>query len=160
MITRIRSAPAWINGSAAMNAFPVVGKAWAEESFVRVRWGWITYMAAEILLAIVFLIVTIVYTRQLRMKVLKSSPLATLLALSDETRSTFGGITNPRSVRKDARSLKVNMVGNEMAVSEIVSSPIETGSPRSSEREKGDGIRVFTLKKSASKDFWRRDDTG
>ena len=96
---------------------------------MHVRWGWITYMASEILLAVVFLCLTVLYTRRLNMKVLKSSPLATLLALNDEARSTVGGITTPKRVRSSAKSVKVNLVGNGTSLSELTSSSV-TGTPK------------------------------
>ncbi|KAK3686209.1 hypothetical protein B0T22DRAFT_242745 [Podospora appendiculata] len=92
------------------NAQPITGAAWANETFVSVRWGWILYMASEIVVAAAFLCLTVIATSQLDIKVLKSSPLATLLALNDKTRSTVGGITTPSEVRHHARSVKVNLV--------------------------------------------------
>jgi len=129
-----------------MNAFSVTGSAWGVETFVHVRWGWIGYMAAEIGLATVFLVMTVLYTRRLKMQVLKSSPLATLLALNDETRSTVGGITTAAKVRSMTKNVKVNLVGDEIAMSGYVPSPVEKG-------EKGEKMnRIFTLKRSDSKD--------
>jgi len=137
----MRSAPPWTNGTRALNSFSVQGSALVVETFVHVRWGWITYMASEILLAIVFLCVTVVYTRRLNMKVLKSSPLATLLALNDEARSSVGGITTPKRVRTSARSVKVNLVGSGIAVSELTASPA-VGTPD----EDGSGRLPFRRK--------------
>ena len=133
----MRSAPPWTNGTRSINSFAVQGSALVEETFVHVRWGWITYMGFEILLAIVFLCLTVAYTQRLNMKVLKSSPLATLLALNDEARSTVGGITTPKRVRSSAKSVKVNLVGNgsgisvsEFTASPVVATPKEYGSSR------------------------------
>ena len=129
--------PAWMEGTENVNSFAVSGSAWASETFVSVRWGWIAYMAVEILLATLFLALTVVYTRRLKMHVLKSSPLATLLALNDETRLTVGGITTPKRFRSNARSVKVNLVGNDLGVAEFVPSPVErTGSRDSMEKDK------------------------
>jgi len=125
----MRSAPAWMNGTTSLNSFAVEGSALVKETFVRVRWGWITYMACEILLAAVFLTMTVLYTRRLNIQVLKSSPLATLLALNGEARSSLGAITTAKRVRSNARAVKVNLVGNEIAASELTTSPV-AGTPK------------------------------
>src|SRR3569833_3361196 len=109
----MRTSIPWTNKATSerMNAFSVTGSAWGVETFVHVRWGWIGYMAAEIGLATVFLVMTVLYTRRLKMQVLKSSPLATLLALTNETRSTVGGITTAAKVRSMTKNVKVGRGG-------------------------------------------------
>ena len=124
----MRSAPTWTNDTKSINSFAVQGSTLVQETFVHVRWGWIGYMAFEIVLAAIFLCLTVLYTRKLDVRVLKSSPLATLLALNDETRSTVGGITTSKRVRNNAKSVKVNLVGTGVSVSELTASPV-VGTP-------------------------------
>ena len=124
----MRSAPTWTNDTRSINSFAVQGSTLVQETFVHVRWGWIGYMAFEIVLAAIFLCLTVLYTRKLDVRVLKSSPLATLLALNDETRSTVGGITTSKRVRNNAKSVKVNLVGTGVSVSELTASPV-VGTP-------------------------------
>ncbi len=96
-----------------LNAMPVLGSAWTVQSFVQVRWGWVVYMAMEILLAAAFLVMTVLYTRRLKIRVLKSSLLATLLALDNEARSTVGGITTPSRMHSTSRHINVSLGGED-----------------------------------------------
>ncbi len=127
----MRTADAWTNGTDSMNSSPVGGWAWAPETFVQVRWGWIFYMAFEILAAAMFLVLTVQYTQRLKIQVLKSSPLATLLALNDDTRSVVGGITTAAHARTQARAVTVNLVGSGMSLSRYTPS---AGSSRKESR--------------------------
>ncbi|KAK3328651.1 hypothetical protein B0T19DRAFT_462302 [Cercophora scortea] len=129
----MRSTPSYTSADTTthFNAQPITGSAWANETFVSVRWGWIFYMASEIVAAALFLCLTVVATSQLDIKVLKSSPLATLLALNDKTRSTVGGITTPSEVRHHARSVKVNLVdgGKDGMTAGFATSPLSSEAP-------------------------------
>jgi hypothetical protein len=53
---------------------------------VQVRWAWLGFLAAEIVFTALFLAYTILATNKMGIRVLKSSPLATLFALDDECR--------------------------------------------------------------------------
>ncbi|KAJ5599273.1 hypothetical protein N7450_000340 [Penicillium hetheringtonii] len=57
---------------------PVNGTAWTDQSYVHVRWIWLALPAAVVVLSLVFLVVTIIHTRN--QYIWKSSPLALLFS--------------------------------------------------------------------------------
>jgi hypothetical protein len=59
--------------------------------FIKVQWVWLTWLVGEMVLGTVFLVWTMLATRRMGMHVLKSSPLATLLALDGECRNLADG---------------------------------------------------------------------
>lgn len=69
---------------------PILGTAWREEVYVHVRWGWLGFLAGEVVLSTIFVIFTIVATRRSRVPVLKSSATATLLMLDRELHDSLG----------------------------------------------------------------------
>ena len=91
-------------------AVPVKGRAFTFESYVHVRWGWITLPVLVVLLTTVFLVAAVVRTRQSRTKLWKSSALAMLFhGLDHETRDRF---TRPASLafqKKEARGIMVRL---------------------------------------------------
>lgn len=69
---------------------PLLGTAWREEVYVNVRWGWLAFLAVELVLAGAFILATIIATRALAVPVLKSSVLAALLAPDKEVQQSMG----------------------------------------------------------------------
>jgi len=65
------------------NAFLVDGTVLDTRVFVQVRWGWLTVLAVQVLLSLVFFIWTVVMTQKMDVRVLKSSAVAMLFALHD-----------------------------------------------------------------------------
>ncbi|KAK0622019.1 hypothetical protein B0T17DRAFT_535678 [Bombardia bombarda] len=63
------------------NAFMVHGTVYETQTFVHVRWSWLTFLAAQVVLAFGFFAWTVAATRRLGARVHKSSVLATLFAL-------------------------------------------------------------------------------
>lgn len=59
----------------------VPGQVLTEKTFVVVRWEWLSFLAAQVGLTIVFLIAVIIYTARLHIDVIKSSNIAELLAI-------------------------------------------------------------------------------
>ncbi|CAG9983269.1 unnamed protein product [Clonostachys byssicola] len=57
------------------------GIAYKSETYVRIRWEWLTFLAAQICLTILFLVAVIVQTAKLDMEVVKSSNMAELFAI-------------------------------------------------------------------------------
>ncbi|KAK4221574.1 hypothetical protein QBC38DRAFT_504783 [Podospora fimiseda] len=104
------------------------GKALTQESYVDITWGWITFLGVELLLAGVFLALTI--TTQIRTRRssdtisagimfqnYKDVAMAPLLALSSECRIAAGGGLGPRDkMEKTAKRLLVKFEGNEVVV--------------------------------------------
>ena len=58
------------------------GTALASVTFVDVRWQWLTLVAAQVVLSLVFLLSVIIYTTRLGVNVVKSSNMAELFAMS------------------------------------------------------------------------------
>jgi hypothetical protein len=85
---------------------------------VKIRWGWVSFLAAQLLVSFGFLVVTIVTTRWMRMPIMKSSALATLLAPTESVRSIFDAGESRDVVEKRARAVKVRLVGGRLEVVE------------------------------------------
>ncbi|KAK0718032.1 hypothetical protein B0T26DRAFT_610228, partial [Lasiosphaeria miniovina] len=60
------------------------GTVYETQTFVYVRWGWLTFLAAQIGLALGFFVWTVAATRRLGTQVFKSSILAALFALHSD----------------------------------------------------------------------------
>ncbi|KAK4451201.1 hypothetical protein QBC34DRAFT_58951 [Podospora aff. communis PSN243] len=69
------------------NSIVVWGQAWESTVFIRVQWGWLGLLAGEIGLAIAFFCYTVYATHRIGIKPLKSSSMATLLALDAQART-------------------------------------------------------------------------
>ncbi|KAK4656893.1 hypothetical protein QC762_0040260 [Podospora pseudocomata] len=70
----------------------VQGSVYAPQAFVRIRWEWMGMLTTQLVLTTLFLVLTVAATYMSRVQVIKSSSLATLCALDDETRQDIGGI--------------------------------------------------------------------
>lgn len=92
------------------------GVAKVDRPFVRISWGWLSLLATELVLAIVFLFVTIVSTRKLGAPVLKSSPLAPLLVSGLELQSHLGSIQNLDAARRHADVVQVRLEGGKLVL--------------------------------------------
>ncbi|KAI0202412.1 hypothetical protein F4808DRAFT_468545 [Astrocystis sublimbata] len=62
----------------------ITGTPWRQTTFIHVRWGWLSLLASQLVLSIVFLVVTIVSTWALQMPLVKSDVLGPMLATSEE----------------------------------------------------------------------------
>ncbi|KAL2204501.1 hypothetical protein CC79DRAFT_1325230 [Sarocladium strictum] len=78
----------------------VQGAALSPVVFIKVRWAWLSYLAAQILLTIVFLVAVIVRSALLGIDVVKSSAMATLFAMEQSSDSEQDGIVLP-GLRRD-----------------------------------------------------------
>ncbi|KAK6212227.1 hypothetical protein QIS74_10181 [Colletotrichum tabaci] len=115
----------------AVDAFNISGVAWTQVSYVHISWGWITVLAVEITIAVVFLTLTMVSqgisdsgrgSRQescLPFRDAKNSSLATLVALSEATRAKAGGGVQPvDELEKIAKRLRVRFEGDRIVPAE------------------------------------------
>lgn len=80
------------------------------ESYVRVRWGWLAFLALQVFLVVVFLGSIVAQTAIWKVKVLKSSTIATLFAIGAEDkvlleRQNLGGINNTAEMTRQADML-------------------------------------------------------
>ncbi|KAK5655525.1 hypothetical protein OQA88_5456 [Cercophora sp. LCS_1] len=92
------------------------GQTWVSETFVHITWGWIVFLAVEMILSFLFLAATIYRTAKLKAPVLKSSELATLLVSSDEVRQKVGTIERLEDAEANARKVAVKLEGNKMVL--------------------------------------------
>ncbi|GKT67238.1 hypothetical protein ColTof4_13622 [Colletotrichum tofieldiae] len=117
-------------------AFNVTGQAWKQASHVRITWGWISFLAVEILVAAVFLVLTIASQAltesrngtsegdQIAFRDVKDSSLATLVALSDDCRvAAGGGLRSAQNLVSTAKELQVRLEGDEIV--RVKQDPVE-----------------------------------
>jgi hypothetical protein len=110
-----------VKANELQNSFNISGIAWREEAYVQVRWGWVTFLAIELLTAAVFLSITIIAQARDKeesrsvFRGLKDSALAALLALSSKCRVAAGdGVQHIGVLKEKAMGLKVRFDGNEI----------------------------------------------
>ncbi|KAH8894728.1 hypothetical protein GQ53DRAFT_839680 [Thozetella sp. PMI_491] len=107
------------------------GTVWAMQTYVHVRWGWISFLASQLVVGAVFLISTIVVSFRHhaaevmaakeagaghQSPVLKSSAFAVLFALSDESRRLTGSVQTVSGMNSRAGGLMGRMEGGEMII--------------------------------------------
>lgn len=76
------------------------------------------FLLAQLVLAFVFLVYTVVATEKLQVKVLKGSALAMLFALGPESRAAVGDIEQHDAMKQRAKSMRVKLRSNTMVISE------------------------------------------
>jgi len=93
-----------------MGAVPHAGLAWSYESFVHVRWAFITVPVLIVVLTAVFLASAIWSSQRSRTKLWKGSALAMLChGLDMETREALGSAGSLEDKRRRARDVKVQL---------------------------------------------------
>ncbi|KID84994.1 hypothetical protein MGU_07787 [Metarhizium guizhouense ARSEF 977] len=113
------------------SAYNITGKAWKEESYVYITWGWISFLAIELITATSFLTLLIVAEGRLAssqvsspedrlvFQDIKDSSLAILVALNKGCHGAAGGGLQPMDeLKKTARSLRVKLKGNQVVPQE------------------------------------------
>ena len=94
-------------------AVPVRGVAYSFESYVHVRWAWITLPVLVVVLAAAFLASAVWQSRRGRVGVWKSSALAVLFCgIDDRVRAVFDGARGLQEGKRRARGVRVRL-GNE-----------------------------------------------
>jgi hypothetical protein len=71
---------------------PVLGTAFILQSYVKIKWEWLILLAVVEALSIIFLAATMITTKKEKVAVLKSSSLASMCALSEESKNYIGAI--------------------------------------------------------------------
>ncbi|KAK4183932.1 hypothetical protein QBC35DRAFT_506964 [Podospora australis] len=88
----------------------VHGTVFTSTTFVKVHWEWIALLVAQLGLTAVFLVLTIVTTYVSQVQIIKSSSLATLCALDDDTRQNLGGVGDGiDELGRKAKKLEVHL---------------------------------------------------
>ncbi|KAK4194537.1 hypothetical protein QBC40DRAFT_290624 [Triangularia verruculosa] len=70
----------------------VQGRVYTSQAFVKIRWEWMGMLTTQLVLTALFLALTAAATYMSRVQVIKSSSLATLCALDEDTRRDLGGL--------------------------------------------------------------------
>ncbi|KAJ3529387.1 hypothetical protein NM208_g9785 [Fusarium decemcellulare] len=114
------------------HGYNITGKAWVTESYVEIRWGWLSFLAFELALAASVLVLTVVAQgRSLEsdeadpglLRDLKDSSLATLVALDNDSRMLAGnGLQSVNELKKTAKELRVRVKGNQLVPVDIAHS--------------------------------------
>lgn len=95
-----------------MGAVPHTGLAWSYESFVHVRWAFLTAPVLIVVLTAVFLASAVWSSQRSRTKLWKGSALAMLFhGLDMETREALGSAGSLEDKRRRARDVKVQLGG-------------------------------------------------
>lgn len=104
------------------------GQAWTQAPYVQITWGWLAFLAGELLLAVVFLAVTMISQAINRRRSarrqgpegqfaydIKDSSLAPLVVLSEAGREVLGtGVQPVDELKRTAKDIRVRLVGNEL----------------------------------------------
>ncbi|GAP87529.1 putative DUF3176 domain protein [Rosellinia necatrix] len=110
--------------------FNVTGQAWKEAPYVHITWGWFAFPAAELLLASILLVITMISqstgstggngpsshpSGQQIPRDAKDSSLVTLVALSGACREVMGpGVRPMGELERAAKGVHVKLDGNEL----------------------------------------------
>ncbi|KAJ5408174.1 hypothetical protein N7509_002057 [Penicillium cosmopolitanum] len=95
-----------VNARSKVCAAPVNGTAWTDQSYVRVRWEWLILPGGLVALSLVFMIITIIHTRN--QYIWKSSPLALLFSdLQVDAASTLKPDPTLKGMETTSRNMQV-----------------------------------------------------
>jgi hypothetical protein len=94
-----------------------IGIAKQDVPFAEITWAWLILLATELLLAIIFLIATIVTTARLKAPTVKSSPLAPILVPAPELQSHLGSLQNFDEARRQAETVRVRLENGKFVLS-------------------------------------------
>jgi hypothetical protein len=78
-----------------------------DQQFVIITWGFITMLAAELVLSTGFLLITIILAARFGMPILKSSPLAPFLLVNTDVQAPLRSIRDIHAATREAGSLRV-----------------------------------------------------
>jgi hypothetical protein len=89
---------------------PVNGTVFVSAPFVIIRWGWLSYLLAELVLSSLFLLAIITWTASVGAEPLRVSTFATLCALDEPTRQRLGHLGEYDEVCRRAEGLSVMLI--------------------------------------------------
>ncbi|KAK3690529.1 hypothetical protein B0T22DRAFT_516109 [Podospora appendiculata] len=128
------------NKSALQNTitYPIAGDALENVTYIQIHWGWLSFIAVELVLSTLFLAITVISTRRHKVGVLKGSTLATLLAPGAEWRTRLGGVEMMASKSEQKRMLahRVHFTGDEIVL--VKSGEEESGRGQEDVGERGE----------------------
>lgn len=95
-----------VNARSKVCSAPVNGTAWTDQSYVHVRWEWLILPGGLVALSLVFMIITIIHTRN--QYIWKSSPLALLFSdLQIDAASTMKPDPTLKGMESTSRNMQV-----------------------------------------------------
>ncbi|KAK3319515.1 hypothetical protein B0T19DRAFT_467025 [Cercophora scortea] len=128
--------------------YPIVGDALENVTYIQIHWAWLSFIAVELVLATLFLAITVISTRRHKVGALKGSTLATLLAPGAEWRTRLGGVEMmaAKDERKRMLAHRVHFTGDEIVLvaksgEEEEGEVGETGRGGGGDERGGDGER-------------------
>ncbi|KAH8891965.1 hypothetical protein GQ53DRAFT_823368 [Thozetella sp. PMI_491] len=86
-----------------------IGTPLVEEAYIHIHWPWIVFLATQMVLSCILLILTISSTCRSNTPVLKSDILVAMLALTNEVQVLFGAPQHLFEVKKKAKNVSVKM---------------------------------------------------
>lgn len=98
--TRLRVTPERAN---------LTGTVFAPQTVVSIHWGYISMLAAQLMLASIFLAAAAASTYSHGVQIMKASPLATLCGLGQDTREALGDLNEFEALKSRAAKAKVNL---------------------------------------------------
>jgi hypothetical protein len=87
----------------------VDGVVYEPQAVVEVRWKWLTFLIAQVILSSVFLAFTVFQTRNAKIPAWKCSALATMVSLSKETQESVNRISDFGSLKQEAKKMNVRL---------------------------------------------------
>ena len=88
---------------------PALGTAFISQSYVKIKWEWLIFLALVEVLSIIFLAATIIATKREKVAILKSSSLASMCALSEESKNYIGAIKGRGEILDKASAMEVRL---------------------------------------------------
>ncbi len=88
---------------------PALGTAFISQSYVKSKWEWLIFLSVVEDLSIILLTATIIETRKEKIAILKSSYLASMCALSEESKNYIGAIKSRGEVLYKASCIEVRL---------------------------------------------------
>jgi hypothetical protein len=85
----------------------ITGTAYAQQTLIRIRWPYLSLLAAQLGLTIIVLLFTIIVTYRSRMQILKGNSLATMCALSQRVKAELGGMEDMERLKRRANGMRV-----------------------------------------------------
>ncbi|KAH8894547.1 hypothetical protein GQ53DRAFT_857978 [Thozetella sp. PMI_491] len=97
-------------------SFLIQGTALENETFIHVVWGWLIFLGAQVIVAIGFVLFTIISISQSGVEVYKSSMLPMLFALNNTSRDAAGPLTTAKEMEDRAKNLYAKLIDGELVI--------------------------------------------
>ena len=92
------------------------GTSWISEPFVHIKWGFLVFLGVQLVIACLFLAITIFVAHRRRAPIIKSSALATMLVSSQEIRSAMGTVYDLNQAEKQAKTIMIRLADGKLEI--------------------------------------------